>query len=173
MIIATALGVLFNGLQITYKDAPQSVRYGYGDQKELNRWLNDNRGKRKFPLIWYVLSPFTEFDGWYETDATLYIFQQTDKKQDWDNPTRAAESYTKIIDPVWDKSKEALIKSQLTEIRGTMQDRFTIVDEPNFGIDRGGELRGANGSKTPTVSTEITDARMITFRLRINAKCII
>jgi len=172
MIVATALGILIDEQTINYNGTDYPINYGYGDQKELNAWLI-NKGKidRKFPLVWYVLNTFTEFDGWYSTDVSLYIFQNTEST--WFNPKRKEESYTKIIEPTWQKVKSIFSLNGYVEVAGTLDKQYTILDEPNFGIDGGQDLKTSNGSKTPSTIVDITDARLIKFRLRINAKCII
>lgn len=174
MIIATALGKVFEGITIPYNSVEQSVNYHYGDQKELLAWINlkTKAKKRKYPLIWYVLSNFTEFDGWYETDATLVILQNT--KLEWFNPTRQEESYTKIIDPIWQKVKILLSQNGYIEVMGNMATRYSILDEPNYGVDPNSkDLKTANAKGAKSATTDITDARQITFRLRIKANCII
>lgn len=164
MIIATALGVVFEGMTIPYNATEQSVNYHYGDQKELLAWINlkTKAKQRKYPLIWYVLNEFTEFQGWYETDATIVILQNT--KSEWFNPMRQSESYTKIIDPVWQNVYTALTSNGNIMIVGTQQDRFRLFDEPNYGVD---------SDKKEAKTTDIVDGRFVKFRLRINAQCII
>jgi hypothetical protein len=173
MIIATALGEVFNGTTITYNSVGQSVNYHYGDQKELLAWINlkTKANARKYPLVWYILNSFTEHQGWYETDCTLVILQNT--KSEWFNPTRQAESYTKIIDPVWNKIRNALLTNNNVQVMGDLPKRFDLLDKPNYGIDGNSQnLETANG-KGKSVVTDIVDGRVIRFRLRIKAQCLI
>lgn len=174
MIIATALGSLFNGMTIDYNNVAQTVNYHYGDQKELNAWIKNmtSGGVRKYPLVWYVLNTFTEFQGVYETEATLAIFQNTDSS--WFNPKRKEESYTKIIDPTWQAIKVIFSENQFVEVMGNLATQYSIIDEPNYGVNPTAVDAKIDSDKADkSIATDIVDARFIRLKLRINAQCII
>ena len=178
MIIATALSNVFEGLTIPYNGSPRTVQYGYGDQKELLKWIKSMGNSQKYPLIWYILNDFTELNGKYETEARLVIMQNTESS--WFNSTRQSESYTKIIDPL-----TKLVKKRLTEnlhveiVSRELRDRFTEKDEPNYGVDTNNEnltssdFKAVKSYGTQNIVTDVVDARLLRFSLRINAECLI
>lgn len=180
MIIASALGRLFNGLQIVYNEVNVGINYGYGDQKELLAWITsqDKANVRKYPLVWYVLNDFTEYQDWYETNVNLYIMQNTESE--WFNPKRQEESYTKIIDPTWQKVKGALNSTSYVDvISSEPKSRFQLLDLPNYGVDRSNPNTQANDftrkatKANQQIVTDIVDARLVKFKARIKTKCII
>ena len=171
MIIASALGRLFDGLEIVYNEANVGINYGYGDQKELLAWITsqDKANVRKYPLVWYVLNDYTEYQDWYETNVNLYIMQNT--VSEWFNPKRQEESYTKIIDPTWQKVKSKLEITSHVSVFGTdYEKRFALTDFPNFGINENQDIKTDSSKKSNLV--DIVDARLVKFRLRIKANCI-
>jgi len=180
MIIATALGALFNSMTIQYNDADVVVNYHYGDQKELNAWIKNmtSGGVRKYPLVWYILNDFTELNGWYETEARVIVFQNT--MSEWFNPKRQEESYTKIIEPVTKEIEKRLTQSGYVEIPSRdLKTRFIKKDEPNYGVDTNNEnltssdFKSTKSYGTQSIATDIVDARLIRFPLRIKAECLI
>lgn len=180
MIIATALGNLFDGMTIKYNDVDVVVNYHYGDQKELNAWIKNmtSANARKYPLVWYVLNDFTELNGWYETDARVIVFQNT--QSEWFNPKRQEESYTKIIQPVTKEIEKRLTQSGYVEINSRdLKTRFIKKDEPNYGVDtndenvKSSDFKGVKSYGTKGISTDIVDGRIIRFPLRIKAECLI
>lgn len=162
MIIASALGRLFTGLEIVYNEVNVGINYGYGDQKELLAWITsqDKASVRKYPLVWYVLNDYTEFDGWYKSDVRLVIMQNTDST--WFNPKRKDESYSKILDPTWDVLKNALTISSYVEVFGSLEDRFKLKSEPKYAFS---EIDKSEVS-------DVVDALVVEFKIRIKPSCI-
>ena len=160
MIIASALGRLFNGLQIVYNEVNVGVNYGYGDQKELLAVLNNKKETRKYPLVWYVLNNYTEYDGWYETDVRLVIMQNTDST--WFNPKRKEESYTRILEPTWKKIEQAILFEGNIQVFGDLDKQFKQKAEPKYSLmeDEKSEV------------TDVVDALVIEFKMKINVNCI-
>jgi len=176
MIIANALKRLFTGAvaDCTFLGTPKpntSIQFWFGDQKELISWIEQRKNLANYPLVWYVLNQYTEFDGWYETDARLVIMQDTQLKQlnDW----RTQNSYDGILEPVWQVVKERLIRSNFTEIVGNRQDRFKIMASPNFGVSsETNDLKNTNPAKEEAISIDLVDCLVVDFKLRIKANCI-
>lgn len=178
MIIANALKRLFTGLtaDIVLLDVPKNatIKYWYGDQKELIQWITNQNTRStpdKYPLVWYVLNEYTEFQGWYETDARLVIMQDTrlQKMNDWRN----SNSYEGILEPVWQVVKETLETNQQIEIFGTLQDRFKLRTVPNYGVDSDtNDLKNSNNSNEKSINIDLIDCITVDFRLRIKANCI-
>jgi len=162
MIIASALGRLFDGLEIVYNEANVGINYGYGDQKELLAWITsqDKANVRKYPLVWYVLNDYTEFDGWYKSDVRLVIMQNTDST--WFNPKRKEESYTKILEPTWSSLKNSLTDSSYVEVFGGLEDRFKLKSEPKYAFS---EIDKSEVS-------DVVDALVVEFKIRIKPSCI-
>lgn len=180
MIIASALGKLFNGMTVSYESNERAVQYHWGDQKELNKWIADRNagGLFKYPLIWYILNDFCELNGWYETEATLVLFQST--QAEWFNPKREEESYTKLIAPLTKEVKKRLKQSLFVNVMGQYKTQFKEKDEPNYGVDTSDEKTRTSSDfntlkefNSASVTTDRTDARIIKFKLRIKAECII
>jgi hypothetical protein len=176
MIIATAIGTLLNGKTANVINegtqvANHPISYHYGDQKELLKWLVLNSSTARYPLVWYVLKDYTEFNGTYKVnDAKLVLMQNT--KPNPLNTWRQSNSYTGIINPTWEVVKTSLLSNSYVNIQSdTLADKFRIKDEPNYGL-----TSGANAdfqSKDKSISTDIVDARIIRFNLEIEAECII
>lgn len=162
MIIASALGRLFDGLEIVYNEANVGINYGYGDQKELLAWITsqDKANVRKYPLVWYVLNDYTEFDGWYETDATLVIMQNTDST--WFNPKRKDESYTKILEPTWKTIEQSILFEGNIQVFGDLDKQFKQKSEPKYSL--------MEDDKSEV--TDVVDALVIKFKMKINVNCI-
>ena len=117
-------------------------------------------------------------NGKYETEARLVIMQNTESE--WFNKTRQSESYTKIIDPLTKLVKKRLTENLHVEIMSReLKDRFKEKDEPNYGVDTNNEnLTSSDFKSTKTyadvgIVTDIVDARLLRFGLRINAECLI
>jgi len=176
MIIANALKRLFTGLTVDtvllgVNKPNTSIQFWYGDQKELISWITERKNLVKYPLIWYVLSDYTEFQGWHETNARLVIMQDTQLSplNDW----RSSNSYDGILEPVKDKVVETLTQSGFVEVMGNLSDRFKLRTIPNYGVDiESNDLKGGSSSNK-SFSIDIVDCLTIDFRLRIKAKCII
>ena len=50
------------------------------------------------------------------------------------------------------------------------KNKFTIKDEPNYGVQAN---NNETGSSTKSIVTDIVDARIMTFKMRIKTDCII
>jgi len=179
MIIANALKRLFAGatanIRLLGTDKTVTVKYWYGDQKELIAWItaqNTKSSPDKYPLVWYVLNEYTEYKEWYETDAKLVIMQDTrlQEMNDWRN----SNSYEGILEPVWQVVKSKLTSSNFVEIMGNdLQTRFKLRTEPNYGISTdSNDLKNLNNSKEKSIQIDLIDCIIVDFKLRIKPKCI-
>ncbi len=173
MIVASALKKVFEGL--TYGETNTPIKFGYGDQKELNLWIADQNKKMnssKYPLIWYVLNEYTEFQGWITTDVRLVLMHgtQTDKFNEWRN----TESYVKVLNPVWAVVENKLSYNSKIQIIGSREDRFVQRDEPNLGQESNtNDIKTSNNGKRENTIIDVVDCKVITFKMRINVQCII
>ena len=177
MIIATAIGKVLNGQTVDVVDegvakTNHPISYHYGDQKELLKWLalHSSSSTAKYPLVWYVLNNYTEHNGVYSVEAKLVLMQAT--KANPLNTWRQTNSYTGIINPTWQVVKTLFVTNPyVSVVSQNLADKFKIKDEPNYGL-----TSGANAdfqSKEKNISTDIVDARIVRFNLRIQAECII
>lgn len=173
MIVASALKKVFEGL--TYSEDNIPIKFGYGDQKELNLWIADQNKKinpSKYPLVWCVLNEYTEFQGLITTDVRLVLLHgtQTDKFNEWRN----AESYVKVLNPVWKVLENALSYNGNIEIKGSREDRFKQMDEPNLGQESNtNDIKTSNSGKRENTIIDVVDCKVVTFKMRINVNCII
>jgi len=179
MIIANALKRLFSGLTadvvlLGVSKPDTTIKYWYGDQKELIAWITNQNTRstpEKYPLVWYVLGEYTEFQGWYSTNARLVIMQDTRVAElnDWRN----SNSYEGILEPVW-----AVVKSKLTKeifvdiVSQEMADQFKLRTIPNYGVEPSNTLNGSNPTKEKSVNIDLVDCLVVDFKLRIKANCI-
>jgi len=178
MIIANALKRLFtdltaNTVLLGVPKPNTAIKYWYGDQKELLAWIanqNTRSTPEKYPLVWYVLNEYTEFQGWYTTDARLVIMQDTRLVvlNDW----RSSNSYEGILEPVWNAVKETLLANQHLQIMGDSETRFNYKPLPNYGVEPSNTLSGSNPSGEQSISIDLVDCLAVDFKLRIKANCI-
>lgn len=171
MIIANALKRLFTGLtaDCTFLGTPKPntpIQFWYGDQKELISWITQRKNLVNYPLIWYVLNEFTEFQGVYETNARLVIMQDTQllPLNDWRN----SNSYQNILFPIWEVIKDKLITNQQVEVMGDMQTMFKLNTIPNYGV----EPISLTDSSKESINVDLVDCLVIDFKMRINVNCI-
>lgn len=175
MIIANALKRLFDGAnaEIVLLGTPKTatLKFWYGDQKELLNWItnqNTRSNPDKYPLIWYVLNEYTEFQGWYTTEARIVIMQDTriEQMNDWRNDN----SYEGILEPVWQVVKDKLITNGNVEVFGSYETCFKLQTIPNYGITP--QTNSMSESSNQSTSIDLIDCIVIDFKMRINAKCI-
>lgn len=182
MIIANALQSLFKNavadcVFLGSLKQDTKIQFWYGDQKELIQWIKERRNLVNYPLIWYVLNDYTEFDGWYSTNASLVLMQDTQlqKLNDW----RSSNSYAGILEPVKDVVIEKLTTNGFVQILGNFEDRFTFRAIPNYGVDLDSPNAESNDfsrktkKNTESINIDIVDCLTIDFKLKIKAKCLI
>ena len=180
MIIGEALKRLINGTEIELSvcgnNVLKKINFHYGDHKELTKWIADKKSN-KYPLVWWVINPyFEEPDGFKNVTSRLLIFQSTEVE--WFNSKRVVKSYDEVIEPVWQKVKGILAKSQYVQVLGDIPTKYKIKDEPSYGVNTDGIRLGqsdfTNKSKngTQSITLDVVDGRIIELNLRIKTKCI-
>lgn len=172
MIIASALRELFTGTTLSIPQESETiereVQFHYGDQKELLLWVKNRGNLEKYPLIWYVLNKFTEIDGKFTTDARIVLMQVT--KVDTMNVWRSENTYLHILQPLANLVQKKLLENQFLSVLGQPYNKFTQRDEPKYGLSRyNDETTGA----VKSVSSDIVDAKILTFKMEIQPYCII
>lgn len=146
----------------------------YGDQKELNAWINSHKSSQTFPLIWYVLNKTTPTGtDEYQVNSQLILFALSDVNML--NTERYNKNYKTYLIPLYDKINEVLKKNKFVNIK---DNRFGLpfADEPNYGIKETDlNFQGLNvKSNQKGVTIQVVDARIIFLNnLGIRPKCII
>lgn len=180
MIIGEALKRLIDGneieLTIGGNTVCKTINFHYGDQKELVKWIDDKKSN-KYPLVWYVVSPFyDEPSGHKNVKSSLLIFQSTEVH--WFNSKRTVKSYDEVIEPVWQKVKTLIERSSYVQVMGDLPTKYRIKDEPSWGVETDGirlsQTDFTNKSKkgTQSVTLDVVDGRIIELNLRIKTNCI-
>ena len=168
MIIATALKELFSGMELPINGNNREVQYHYGDQKELLLWIRNRGNQQKYPLIWYVLNRYTEFDGRFTVDARIVLMELTRVSEL--NTWRSEHSYFNILQPLSDKVTKSILRNPFITVYGQSEGKFQQRDEPKSGLPRNNdESAGSNKS----ISTDFVDAKILTFKMEIKPHCII
>src|SRR5690606_27680380 len=148
MIIGSALDRLLDGmtvdLTIDNQNITRDVQFHYGDHKELLKWVHDRNSSNqaKYPLIWYVVSPYYEESNYKRVRSKLIIFQNT--QIEWFNDTRSVLSYDEVIEPVWQKLKKTIELNQFISVIGNIPNKYIIKDEPNYGLSTDSIRLGQN-----------------------------
>ena len=180
MIIGEALKRLINGteieLSVSGNTVCKTINFHYGDHKELTKWIADKKSN-KYPLVWWVINPyFDEPDGFKNVTSRLLIFQSTEVE--WFNSKRVVKSYDEVIEPVWQKVKGILAKSQYVQVLGNIPTKYKIKDEPSYGVNTDGirlgqtDFTNKNKKGTQSITLDVVDGRIIELNLRIKTNCI-
>lgn len=179
--VAEGFRQLFEGL--TIGDPARAIKYAYGDQKELNAWINDQNNRlqpAKYPLVWGILDKGYIYNDTFEGMINFVIM--TDTQNEKFNNWRYENSYKDILKPVCEKVEQKILSvPSFIQVlwNRNIRERFTYSDEPNYGvpIDRptltsgdfqGKELKGQEG-----ITLDRVDARILTFKARIKINCLI
>jgi hypothetical protein len=146
----------------------------YGDQKELNAFLNSKKNSQAFPLIWYVLNRTDKIDTetYKVKGGQLILMQET--KVDKLNTERFNTSYVTYLNPLADLVYNALQQSDFVNLNGQ---RFGLpyADEPNFGLKSSDiNFTGLSQSaKQKSITYKIVDAKILFLEMEIIPNCII
>lgn len=176
MIVAIALKTAFTGLQLTYfeyldevtkgSQVTKDVQFFWGDQKELNKWVAGRKGVEKYPLIWYVMTPYTRplFADYVEVNARVILFTST--KQSYYNNTRSLINYNEILNPLA-ISVENILLANATDFEWADKN-IVIKDEPNFGVDtEQGDFNTATPKGTKSITLDYLDAKVMDLKIRV------
>jgi hypothetical protein len=96
----------------------------------------------------------------------------------WFNSKRTIKSYDEVIEPVWQKVKSLLEKSNYIQVMGNLTDKYKIKDEPSWGVNTDGIRLGQsdftikNKKGTQSITLDTVDGRIIEMNLRIKTNCI-
>lgn len=166
MIISSALREVFKGEAMLVNGENREIQFHYGDQKELNLWLATRGSLAKFPLIWYVIKPFTkDSNNVHTVDSARIVLMQLTRKTEL-NTWRSENTYIDVIDPLSDIVINKLKRNVNTNIIGDVE----LNDEPRYGLPRHND---ETTSSNKSIATEHVDARILRFDLEIKPYCII
>jgi hypothetical protein len=180
VIIGEALKRLINGVEVDLTIGGnafcRTINFHYGDHKELVKWIADKK-RNKYPLVWYVINPYTEEpDGYKNVKSRLLIFQSTEVE--WFNSKRSVKSYDEVIEPVWQKVKSLLASNNYVQVMGDLQTKYRIKDEPSYGVETDGirlgqtDFTNKKQKGTQSITLDVVDGRIIELNLRIKTNCI-
>jgi hypothetical protein len=168
MIISSLLKEILQPMTITYAgynsykelkaSETKSVRFGYGDKHELERFIAKNRNtQNQFPLIWYNMGDYERDDhDLNKFDLSCNLILMTSTSVDLYNEERNLYNYSTVLNKL---AIDVLSKLQLAKnvdyVGKSRENTF-----PNDGIN--------DQSETPLV---YVDALSLEFQLIIKTKC--
>lgn len=173
MNVGASLKRLFDNKPFEYtqgsKTTKTKMRFHYGDQFELNKWIVANKSG-KYPLIYYVLgSTKTDIEGLVKTNARLVLM--VTQKYEVLNDTRQVNSYETILNKLLQEIKDTFSENLYITIYGDKPTKYKEEDEPLFGLGAQG-LQKIKEAPTQGVSIDIVDAKILDFEIEINTNCI-
>ena len=176
MRVAKALEQIISGMTLTYNEyksdntikgeVTKDIKFSFGDQKELNKWIAGRGSLSKYPLVWYVLKEYNKEvdENRYITVDNARIILFTSTKQEYYNQTRALINYSEILDPL---SKLLEKQMQLSGKFEFIDESLKIIDIPCYGLDS----QDFGASNTQSVTLDYLDARTLTANLRVYTTC--
>jgi len=174
--IAQKLKGIFENKTFTENDKTYNVKFHFGDQKELNKWIQiyDKNNLKKYPLIWFVLEdgePIKKIGERFKTNITLILFQLNDSGEL--NNKRIERTYLPILKPLQKFIYNSLVSNgfNFTDWRGETVGEFI----PNYGVklDSNGvnsDFRSTDKKGVESITTDIVDAIIFTKNCFINIK---
>ena len=170
MIVGNAICSILDGMTIEVNNETIAIHNNLGNQDALDKFIaaRDNVSAEKFPLIFYVIAPVKEFNGWKYCTTDLIIMVSTKEPSTYKD--RTDETYIPYIEPIYQKIRTTLTKhSFFQNMERSQNERFSYTDVPNFGISKNNM---GEGKSKESVVTEYVDARIIKMNFRIKTNCI-
>ncbi|MGB0896886.1 MAG: hypothetical protein ACPGRW_06160 [Flavobacteriaceae bacterium] len=167
MIIGNELAKLVEGMTIDVDGNTVGIKHTFDDQYALEKFIKelDSRSLAKFPMIFFVTSKVT---GERLLSSKREIVIMTNTNPDWLSKDRTANTYTKVIQPIYEKLIPLIDKARPFKIKGDRQKRIEFIDKTNYGIVNGGISKATSKA---SVVTDYVDARTITLELEYNINC--
>lgn len=157
VIVEDRLQEMFNILPTVQSFQPT---FGYGDKKELNAFIKNQRSSRDFyPLIW-LLYPYVEDHN--KTDVyidKLDLILACNTNAVDRNEKRLQEAFKKVLYPLADNIVTLFNRANIVN----WKTEFKIVKHPNYA---------SNESKDEHAGTFIWDALKFTTSLSITDDCL-
>lgn len=146
---------------ISYAGQERFSKFGWGDKKELNRYLILKQDE-SYPLVW-LLGAAPELhqnnSDLIERDCAI-IIATLETRQDLYNPQRYQGAFSQVLNPVADYFMQGIRASSNT--RFLNDDTATLTKFPNYSED---------SSKTEGGAIELWDAIRIDCRIEFNGSC--
>lgn len=164
MIIANALSNALEGFTVSVEGKEIDVKNTFDDQQALEKFIKayDKQGLEKFPLIFCVTSKTTGEDK-LQSKRKIVIMTKTDPS--WLSKDRTANTFVKVIHPIFKKLIPMIEEIKGLEIIGDRENRVEFTDKTNYGVSNG--VIGKQSSKESVV-TDFIDARVVELTLRYN-----
>jgi hypothetical protein len=152
--------------QISYQgqnsiDLVRTIQFGWGDKKELNKYLLLRRND-SYPLVW-LLSPSVEAhvdnSSKVERDCSIVV-ATLETRKDLYNPQRYEGTFNNILNPVTSYVIQGLRSFSKTRILN--DNDVNITKFPNYSEDSNSNQGG---------SIELWDATRIDCRIEFNNSC--
>ena len=162
IVVEDKFKALFDQLPLTTNKVGSEFKtvFGYGDEKELYSFLDNNRRKLPYPLIWYlhpVEEEHTRTDVQLK-DAVLVLATITTTNKT--NAQRMETSFKEVLIPLFDNIKTALMRSNVFDVKG--QDLgYKVTKFFNYGDE---EL-------VKSQAIDVWDAMRVRFDCSVNSRC--
>lgn len=144
--------------EITVGTKDHGIRFDFGTQKDLNKWLKLNRNRSKYPLVW-LLTPTNQAGSKGNIAGTYSIILATlNKDVNMGNRERLRRSFDLVIDPLTDIVLNAFYRASSIDY---IEREVGAADYYNYSED-----------DVSHESTEIWDARRLDVNIGINGNCL-
>ena len=147
---------------IPYPTGDREIQFGFGDKKELNKYLALKK-EDSYPLMW-LLMPSTELHtnefSKVERDCSI-IIATLETRKDLYNPQRYEGSFKQVLLPVFDLFVQGISSASTTRFINETQ--VSKNKFPNYSED-------ANSTKSGAI--ELWDAIRIDCRIEFQNSCL-
>ena len=160
MILGSRICALIDGMTINTGSYEVDVKNNHGQQDALDKFIAecDARSVQKFPLVFYVTNKITDLRDRKQCRTSIVIMTNTNP--DWLSKSRTAETFEKVIQPIYDKLIPILEKHFLI-----VDNELDYLDKDNYGIIEGGL---ASKTSKQSIITDYIDARIINLTLQFD-----
>lgn len=174
MLISGILKDAFNGLQLTFKnynlykefeEVTQNVQFGFGNENELARFIENRSNMQNFPLIWYVKPNYSRDTALIEkfrVNAKFVLMMSTDAK--YYNDERSLINYENVLEPLAVEFYKRIKKHKLISLVSESSNEY---DETQYGLD---VYRSEQG-QTKSATKLYVDAKIIEIELLVKKNC--
>jgi len=174
MLISGILKDAFNGTQLTFKnynlykefeEVTQDVQFGFGNENELARFIENRSNMQNFPLIWYVKPNYSRDTALIEkfrVNAKFVLMMSTDAK--YYNDERSLINYENVLEPLAVEFYKRIKKHKLISLVSESSNEY---DETQYGLD---VYRSEQG-QTKSATKLYVDAKIIEIELLVKKNC--
>ena len=148
---------------ITYPDSVErNIKFGYGDKKELNRYLALKQDA-SYPLIWLLMPERETLTYQFSKDERdcRFIIATLEDRADLFNSQRYRGAFDQFLIPVANLLIEGIQSASTTRFANT--DELGMVKHPNYSEESDSNESG---------SIELWDALRLDCRIEFNNSCL-